>query len=205
MVYAKESAYEKDDVVKDGFAFYVCTGTFIGTFSTKSVIAAGDYCYSALTGLGESGYFRAAVAARGQFAQGVQYLVDDVVYATVSNGAPSAGFYRCTVAHLGVWDSSHFESVELTSVLTRVDFTEVFAASSAPSRSYYRFITLEDGVSYVALDCTGSRGSGVYYQNVTVSKGVGGTESEPKHIEDANYNQSFKTTYQPADSQTVTV
>ena len=205
LVYAKESAYEKDDVVKDGFAFYVCTGTFIGTFSTKSVIAAGDYCYSALTGLGESGYFRAEVAARGQFAQGVQYLVDDVVYATVSNGAPSAGFYRCTVAHLGVWDSSHFESVELTSVLTRVDFTEVFAASSAPSRSYYRFITLEDGVSYVALDCTGSRGSGVYYQNVTVSKGVGGTESEPKHIEDANYNQSFKTTYQPADSQTVTV
>ena len=60
-------------------------------------------------------------------------------------------------------------------------------------------------MSYVALDCTADRGDGVYYQNVTVSKGSGGTESAPKHIEDANYGQMSKTTYQPANSQVISV
>lgn len=38
-------------------------------------------------------------------------------------------------------------------------------------------------------------------EDLTVqAKGIAGTASAPKHIEDANYSQTSKTTYQPADS-----
>lgn len=106
-------------------------------------------------------------------------------------------YWECITKHSGAWDATRFVEIELIGgILSPEEFVPL---------SYYKHIELEDGVSYVALDCTADRGDGVYYQNVTVSKGNTYTESAPKHIEDTNSNQSFKTTYQPANSQVINV
>ena len=96
--------------------------------------------------------------------------------------------YRCTVAHTGSWNESHFVMDPLSA-----------------ARAFYQFVTFENGVSYVFLDCTATRTGTELYSNVTVSKGILGTDAQPKVIQDANKSQSFKTTYTPANSQVISV
>ena len=128
----------------------------------------GDDCYSNTFG-----------HAWRLFNTATQYAVGDYVK---SNNV----FYKCTVAHQGAWNASHF-------------------VAESPALSYYRYITLESGVQYIALDCTETRGTGVYYQNVTVAKGVLGTAGSPKRIADPRYSQGYKTTYETEDSQTIRI
>lgn len=55
----------------------------------------------------------------------------------------------------GAWDDAHFEEIQLVGGILSVE--------EYVPHSYYRYVELEDGVSYVALDCTADRGDGVYY------------------------------------------
>jgi hypothetical protein len=127
---------------------------------------------------------------RASFSYSQTYLVGETLYY-------QSKYWECTTEHSGSWRAEHFTEIQLVG--------GILSAEEYVPLSYYRYIEFEDGVSFVALDCTADRGSGVYYQNVTVSKGIIGTESAPKHIEDANYDQQAKTTYQPADSQVISV
>ena len=127
---------------------------------------------------------------RASFSSSLTYLVGETLYY-------DSQYWECTTEHNGAWNRAHFTEIQLVG--------GILSADEYVPRSYYRYVELEDGVSYVALDCTADRGNGVYYQNVTVSKGIAGTESAPKHIEDANYSQTSKTTYQPANSQVISI
>ena len=65
-------------------------------------------------------------------------------------------YWECTMEHnAGAWDDAHFEEIQLVGGILSVE--------EYVPHSYYRYVELEDGVSYVALDCTADRGDGVYY------------------------------------------
>lgn len=83
-----------------------------------------------------------------------------------------------------------------------------FAANniSNPSqaKSYYKYITIDSGNGYIILYCSQSTYSGHEYKNIRILPGVNNTTTY-KMITDSNVNQSFCTTYQPANSQVIAV
>lgn len=72
-----------------------------------------------------------------------------------------------------------------------------------PADNYIN-IRIGPTVEYLDLICVGKPENAVY-QNVTIMSGVRGDDDEHKRIEDSNFNQTFHTTYQPANSIVVSV
>ena len=159
----------------------------------------GSYCYSGNWDLSQKyvgtivKYDNALHVVMKQFRSSFKtsrtYLVGETLYYRPK-------YWECTTTHSGAWNAAHFTEIQLVG--------GILSAEEYVPLSRYRNVELENGVSYVALDCTADRGS-VDYKNVTVSKGIAGTESAPKHIEDANYGQSFKTTYQTDNSNVISI
>ena len=78
-----------------------------------------------------------------------------------------------------------------------------FGSSATSLKNYYRYITIEDGVKYVNLNCTATTtSSNNYFQNVTVEKGFNTTTSY-KTIGNGNVNQAYKTIYRSSNTQII--
>jgi len=80
----------------------------------------------------------------------------------------------------------------------------IFGTDSSNLNAYYRYIIVETGNQYIKLNSTGTTSDSSYYQNVLIAMGVNNTTTY-KTITDSNVGQTFKTTYQPASSQMVTI
>jgi len=180
------------------FGAYCRSNTF-GEFCDNNTFGAncyaGGWSYSIQRYVGSVIQYNNALRTvqkryRASFSYSQTYLVGETLYY-------QSKYWECTTEHSGSWRAEHFTEIQLVG--------GILSAEEYVPLSYYRYIEFEDGVSFVALDCTANRNNGVYYQNVTVSKGIVGTESVPKHIEDANYSQTSKTTYQPANSQVISI
>ena len=78
--------------------------------------------------------------------------------------------------------------------------SNTFGADPSDPAAYYQYITFESGVNTVFLVCTHSSASVYMFQNVTVAKGVANVT-----ISDHNIEQNYKTTYEAAGSQTITL
>ena len=113
-----------------------------------------------------------------EFSSSAQYSVGDYVKYDYK-------FYKCTTAHSGAWNDQHFEE-------------------ESPGLPNYLAVTVESGSEYLALCCTGDTEEHTY-QYVTVKAASYGTESETKVIVAPNVDQTFHTTYQPANSRTIEV
>jgi hypothetical protein len=79
-----------------------------------------------------------------------------------------------------------------------------FGESTDNIKSYYRYITFDDGNSYINLNCTTTTSTSNYYQNVRIGLGVN-NKSTYKTINDSRVNQSYETLYKPANSQTISI
>ena len=84
-------------------------------------------------------------------------------------------------------------------------YYNVFGSNRSSPLGYYQYIRFESGVNSVCLYCNNTLNADHRYEYVTVSQGIKGTSSNMKLITDQNINQTFKTTYQPADSRFVSV
>lgn len=75
---------------------------------------------------------------------------------------------------------------------------------SSNTKNYYQNIIVESGNHDIYLNCTATTSSSSYYQNVTIGQGINSTYNY-KTITDSNVGQTFKITYQPANSVIVSV
>ena len=75
---------------------------------------------------------------------------------------------------------------------------------SSSVKNFYSNIVVEPGNKYIYLYCSATTSSSTPYRNVTIEQGVNNTTTW-KTITDTNVNQTFTTTYQPANSQIITV
>lgn len=66
-------------------------------------------------------------------------------------------------------------------------------------------VIVENGVSYVTLDCPSSDHYEKSCRNITIAQGVSGTNSAQKVITHPTVNDDFQTIYKPANSRTVSV
>lgn len=66
-------------------------------------------------------------------------------------------------------------------------------------------VIVENGVSYVTLDCPSSDHYTKWCTNITITQGVSGTSSAQKVITHPTVNDTFQTIYKPANSRTVSV
>ena len=76
--------------------------------------------------------------------------------------------------------------------------------TSSSVKGYYNYITVESGNQRIYLNCTTTTSSSQLYRNVTIKSGVNNTTTW-KTISDSNFNQTFNTTYQPANSQVISI
>ena len=79
-----------------------------------------------------------------------------------------------------------------------------FGESKDNLKSYYRNIIFDNGNRYINLNCTTTRSTSKYYQNVRIGLGVNNTDTY-KTINDSNVGQTYETLYKPANSQTITI
>ena len=71
---------------------------------------------------------------------------------------------------------------------------------------YVRYIRVEDGIQFVDITTSATTSNSNWLQNITIAQGVRGTSaSTRKVITHGTLNDTFRTTYQPANSQTVSV
>lgn len=68
-----------------------------------------------------------------------------------------------------------------------------------------RRISIENGVQYVDITTTATTSYNAHLQNIVISRGVAGTFSNRKTITHPTVGDTFKTTYQPANSQVISV
>ena len=145
----------------------------------------------------DGAFYRCDSPYLGRFTATKAYAAGDFV-GIYDSATSSYSYYRLPEGHeagVALADTPH-EAAQLSDFLTAV---------ASPALSYYRFIRFGDHVTYVCLESTASRSSTRFYQNVTVADGVAGTAAEPKHIQDPNREQVFRTTYQTSDSQVVNI
>jgi len=71
--------------------------------------------------------------------------------------------------------------------------------------NYVRYIRVEDGVHYINITTNATTSVSNWLQNITIAQGVSGTSSTRKVIIHGTLNDTFRTTYQSANSQTVSV
>ena len=84
------------------------------------------------------------------------------------------------------------------------DCTLIRFGTSSSIKGYYNCITVESGNQRIYLNCTTTTSSSQPYRNVTIKSGVNNTNNW-KTISDSNVNQTFNTTYQPANSQVISI
>ena len=77
--------------------------------------------------------------------------------------------------------------------------------STATTIDNVKFIHIEDGVQYVNITTTATTSGWVNLQNIVISMGIKGTSSARKTITHPTVGDTFKTTYQPANSQVISV
>ena len=78
--------------------------------------------------------------------------------------------------------------------------------STATTIDYVRYIRVEDGVQYVNITTSATTSSSAYLQNITISQGIAGSSnSNKKTISHPTVGDTFKTTYQSANSNVVSV
>ena len=80
----------------------------------------------------------------------------------------------------------------------------IFGNSESTPSSYYRYIIIDSGNSYINLYCTSTTSSSNYYQNVRIGLGVNNTTTY-KTIEDSNVNQTYETLYKTEDSKIILI
>ena len=68
-----------------------------------------------------------------------------------------------------------------------------------------RYIRVEDGVQFVDITTSATTSNSNWLQNITIAQGVSGTSSTRKVITHPTLNDTFRTTYQPTNSQVVHV
>ena len=78
-----------------------------------------------------------------------------------------------------------------------------FGESADNIKSYYRYITFDNGNSYINLNCTTTTSTSNYYQNVRIGLGVNNKYTY-KTINDSNVGQTYETLYKPANSKELT-
>ena len=71
--------------------------------------------------------------------------------------------------------------------------------------NYVKYIKVENGVKYVDITTTATTSITAYLQNITISQGISGTENTKKTIAHPTINDTFQTTYQPQNSQVISV
>ena len=77
--------------------------------------------------------------------------------------------------------------------------------STITTINYVRYIRVEDGVQYVNITTSATTSNSNWLQNITIAQGVSGTSSTRKVITHGTLNDTFRTTYQSANSQVVSV
>ena len=87
---------------------------------------------------------------RASFLTSQTYFIGETLY-------HDSQYWECTMEHKGPWNQAHFKEIQL------VGINGILSEEEYVPLSDYRYVELEDGVSYVALDCTADRGNSVYY------------------------------------------
>lgn len=173
-----------------------CVGNVFGASYAKTFSDTGTCTVGSLYRR-DGAFYRCDSPYLGRFTTTKAYAAGDFV-GIYDSATSSYSYYRLPEGHeAGVaLADTPCEAAQLSDFLTAV---------ASPALSYYRFIRFGDHVTYVCLESTASRSSTRFYQNVTVADGVAGTAAEPKHIQDPNREQVFRTTYQTSDSQVVNI
>ena len=73
------------------------------------------------------------------------------------------------------------------------------------TKNYVSNIIVEDGNRYITLNMTGTSTSAYPYRNVTLAAGLNNTTTNKTITDSTNGGQTFKTVFQPADSQVISV
>ena len=71
--------------------------------------------------------------------------------------------------------------------------------------NYVQFINIEDGVEYTDITTTASTSYNSQLQNIIIGRGIRGTSNNRKTISHPTVGDTFRTTYQPANSQVISV
>lgn len=81
----------------------------------------------------------------------------------------------------------------------------IFGTGKYSTKSYVRYIRVENGVGYVNITTTASTNSNNYLQNLIIYSGIVGTDSTRKTITHPTTGDTIQTIYKPANSQVITV
>lgn len=73
------------------------------------------------------------------------------------------------------------------------------------SKNYIQYCQFEDGIEYTEFTSSATTSPMLCLQNIRVCGGIAGTGNTRRTITHTTVNDTFKTTYQPASSQTVSV
>lgn len=186
-----------------------CYNNYIG--SDSYALTFGEYAYYVAVGI------NSRYSTIGNFVNNLTFGTKPAVFSTANTYNPGDAVfyqryvYRCVKAHTGAWNSLDFV----------VDY-------SVATQGYYRGIRVNDDCQYIFLDCTsdriidsakspydlppdtpededGHRAVLQFYQNVEIKSGIKGSMVLPQIISDADFNQTYNTTYQLENSKTVDV
>ena len=74
-------------------------------------------------------------------------------------------------------------------------YDNIFGSSSASIRSYYRYNCFEDGVQYIIFYTTQTTSSTVFLQNITIHRGVKGSQNSALTIKVTEVNKNYNREY----------
>jgi hypothetical protein len=103
--------------------------------------------------------------------------------------------------------SNTFGNYCYSNTFGNVCVNNTFGSSKSSPSSYYRYIIIDNGNSYINLNCTSTTSSSKYYQNVRIGLGVNNNITYISYttIEDTNVNQIYETLYKPEDSKIILI
>lgn len=108
-----------------------------------------------------------------------------------------SGFYNSTIGN----KCSYLSLIGDISIFTIGNGVYSFYTTEITTNN----VIVENGVSYVTLDCPSSDHYTKWCTNITITQGVSGTSSAQKVITHPTVNDTFQTIYKPANSRTVSV
>lgn len=85
------------------------------------------------------------------------------------------------------------------------DCSNIVFGNSESIRSYYQNITVQSGNKYIYLNCTASTSPSQLYRNILIDTAVNNSTTDYKLITSSDVNQTYKTTYQSANTQVISV
>lgn len=121
-----------------------------------------------------------------------------------SNQLKESEFERCSNVHFTVSRYSYFREVLNLSLGNANDNNHIENCSNISFAKSYICYTKAENCSYVELTSTQTTGSGAKIQNLII-QGIKGTAETPKVISHDTLNNDFITTYQPANSQIISI